>query len=41
MIQVSALGAKFTVLVNGVAEGSYDTRGQAVKAAIKLREDNQ
>jgi len=38
MFQVSRLGSKFTVLVRGVASGSYETRGAAVAAAIAMKE---
>lgn len=38
MFQVSRLGSKFTVLVNGIASGSHDTRGQAVAAALTMKE---
>jgi hypothetical protein len=40
MVQVSRLGSKFTVLVNGVSHGSYETRGEAIKAAIEYKENN-
>ena len=39
--QVSRLGTGFTVLVDGVSHGSYTTRGQAVAAAINLKEGTQ
>jgi hypothetical protein len=38
MVQVSRLGSGFTVLVDGVAGSTYATRGEAVAAAIKLKE---
>ena len=38
MIQVSRLGSAFTVLVDGVATGRYETRGAAVKAALTMKE---
>lgn len=38
MVQVSRLGSGFTVLVDGVANGSYVTRGEAVAVALKLKE---
>ena len=40
MVQVSRLGSKFTVLVNGVSHGSYETRGEAITAALKYKEEN-
>lgn len=39
MYQVSRLGSQFTVLVNGVASGRYETRGLAVAAAITMKEE--
>lgn len=38
MYQVSRLGSSFTVLVNGVASGQFETRGMAVAAALTMKE---
>lgn len=38
--QVSPLGTRFTVLVDGVASGSFDTRGEAIQAALLMKESN-
>jgi hypothetical protein len=40
MVQVSRIGNRFTVLVDGVAGKSFDTRGEAIKAALKLKENS-
>ena len=37
--QVARQGSGFTVLVDGNAHGNYETRGQAVKAAIEMKEN--
>lgn len=39
--QVARLGRGFTVLVDGVSHGSYVTRGAAVSAALKIKEENK
>lgn len=38
MIQVSRLGAHFTILCDGVVCGQYLTKGAATNAALILRE---
>jgi hypothetical protein len=38
MYQVSRLGSGFTVLVDGVASGFHETRGEAVRAALEMKE---
>jgi hypothetical protein len=38
MVQVSRLGSGFTVLVDGVPGQQYETRGEAVAAALKIKE---
>ena len=38
LYQVARLGSGFTVLVDGVASGQYETRGQAIAAAISMKE---
>jgi len=40
VVQVSRMGVKFTVLVDGVATGAYATHQEAVRAAIAHREEN-
>ena len=38
-IQIANLARGYTVLVNGVAHGRYETLGAAQKAALELREN--
>ena len=38
--QVSRLGNRFTVLVDGVASTTFATRGEAIKAALAMKESN-
>lgn len=38
MVQVSRIGNRFTVIVDGVAGKFFDTRGEAIAAAIKIKE---
>ena len=38
--QVAHQGSGFTVLVDGNAQGTYETRGEAVKAALDMKENN-
>lgn len=40
MVQVSRIGNRFTVLVDGVAGKPFDTRGEAIAAALKLKENS-
>ena len=41
MIQVAQQGKHYTVLQDGVANGLYETRGEAVAAALVLKEGSE
>lgn len=40
MVQVVRQGSGFTVLVDGVAGRQYETRGEAIAAALEIKENN-
>lgn len=36
--QVSKIGTRYTVLVDGVPSKTFDTRGEAIQAALVMKE---
>ena len=40
MIQVARLGSGFTVLVDGVADGTFTDRQSAIRHALAIRENH-